>query len=53
VWVERIGDFIKAGCVGVGFGSSVMKNEWIESRNWGGISKAAADYVRAMKEAKA
>lgn len=45
------GDFIRAGCVGVGVGGNLVNRQWIENGEWDRITELARAYVRAVREA--
>lgn len=53
VRLDNIGEFISAGCVGIGIGGSIVRREVIEGRQWDKITGEAARYVRAVMEARA
>ena len=44
----NVHEFMKAGCVGIGIGSSVATKANIAAGNWAGISAAAKDFVDAV-----
>ena len=48
VGAANAADFIKAGCVGIGVGGSLVNKEWIVAGEWGKIAQAAADIVAAV-----
>ncbi len=48
---KNAGDFIKAGCVGVGVGGNLVNKEWIENGEWGRITDLAKSYMKAVREA--
>ena len=52
VRTNTIADFINAGCVAIGIGSSVINNDWIQTNNWTAMTDAAQKYVKQMKKAK-
>ena len=39
---------MRAGCVGVGVGGSLVNREWIASGEWGKITELARAYIRAV-----
>ena len=47
VGAANAADFIKAGCVGIGVGGSLVNKEWIAAGEWGKIADAAAAVVAA------
>jgi 2-dehydro-3-deoxyphosphogluconate aldolase/(4S)-4-hydroxy-2-oxoglutarate aldolase len=51
--VNNCGDFIRAGCVGVGVGSSLLKKEFLANKDWKGLSSLAAQFVANVTKAKA
>ncbi len=48
VELERIGDFISAGCVGIGIGGSVIRAEFVENGDWGRITELLSQYVQRL-----
>ena len=46
---RNAGDFIKAGCVGVGVGGNLVNREWIENGEWGRITDLAKAYMEAVR----
>ncbi len=53
VTVATCGDFIKAGCVAVGVGSSLVSKSILDKRDWKTLSEQAAAFVAAVTKAKA
>ncbi len=51
VGLENIGDFIKAGCVGVGIGGALVDNKKIAAGEFDDITALARKYVEAVKAA--
>ena len=49
---KNCGAWIKAGAVCVGAGSSVVSKDALEKNDWAGITKAAKDFIAAIKEAR-
>ena len=47
---KNAGEFIKAGCVGVGVGGNLVNKEWIENGEWGRITDLAKSYMKAVRE---
>lgn len=47
---ENIGDFISAGCVGVGIGGNLIDKRAIQSNDFGKITKLAKHYVMAVNK---
>ena len=46
-------DFLKAGCVALGVGSSLITAELLQTENWIELRRLAGEFVRAAREAKA
>ena len=46
---KNAGDFMKAGCVGVGVGGNLVNKEWIENGEWGRITDLARAYMEAVR----
>lgn len=46
---ENIKEFVDCGCIGVGVGGSLVKNEYIEAGKFDEITKIAKDFVSAIK----
>ncbi|MEY2410371.1 MAG: 2-dehydro-3-deoxyphosphogluconate aldolase / (4S)-4-hydroxy-2-oxoglutarate aldolase [Verrucomicrobiota bacterium] len=54
--LQTAADFLRAGCVALGLGGSLLTAEILGSNNWTALSRLAADYVkiaRAVRAAKA
>ncbi len=49
VGASNAADFMKAGCVSIGVGGSLVNKEWIAAGEWGKIAQAAADVVAAVR----
>ena len=47
---KNAGDFIRAGCIGVGVGGNLVNKEWIEGGEWGRITELAKSYLKAVRE---
>ena len=43
-------DFLKAGCVALGVGSSLLKPDLIKSENWTELTQLAAQYVEIVRK---
>ena len=41
-------DFLKAGCVALGVGSSLLKSEIVKAQNWPELTRLAAQYVEIV-----
>ena len=52
VTVETAGDFLCAGCVALGAGSSLVAKEFIQNQDWAGLTARAAAFVAAVKKAR-
>ena len=50
--LKTIADFIRAGCVAVGAGSSLISKDVLESDDWGSLTKTAAAFVQAAQAAR-
>jgi 2-dehydro-3-deoxyphosphogluconate aldolase/(4S)-4-hydroxy-2-oxoglutarate aldolase len=46
-------DFLKAGCVALGVGSSLLKSDLIKSENWPELSRLASQYVEIVRKFRA
>jgi 2-dehydro-3-deoxyphosphogluconate aldolase / (4S)-4-hydroxy-2-oxoglutarate aldolase len=51
--VKTCGEFIKAGCVAVGAGSTLFDKEILQKRDWTALTDLAAAFVRSIKDARA
>ncbi|MCK5565613.1 MAG: bifunctional 4-hydroxy-2-oxoglutarate aldolase/2-dehydro-3-deoxy-phosphogluconate aldolase [Planctomycetes bacterium] len=49
VRVGNIKDFVAAGCVGIGIGGSVIKEEAVENADWQSITSEVAKYVNEIR----
>jgi len=50
--LNTIGDFVKAGCVAVGAGSSLITKAILETDNWRELTRLAAAFVQAANYAR-
>jgi 2-dehydro-3-deoxyphosphogluconate aldolase/(4S)-4-hydroxy-2-oxoglutarate aldolase len=50
--LKTIGPFLKAGCVAVGAGSSLVPAEALKNENWGDITRLAKEFVAAAQAAR-
>ena len=50
--LETAPEFIKAGCVALGVGSSLLNPELIRNADWKGLSRLAKAYVDVVKKAR-
>jgi 2-dehydro-3-deoxyphosphogluconate aldolase/(4S)-4-hydroxy-2-oxoglutarate aldolase len=46
-------DFLKAGCVALGVGSSLLKPDLIKSHNWPDLTRLAAQYIDIIRKFRA
>jgi 2-dehydro-3-deoxyphosphogluconate aldolase/(4S)-4-hydroxy-2-oxoglutarate aldolase len=46
-------DFLKAGCVALGVGSSLLKPDLLKSENWPELSRLAAQYIDIIRQFRA
>lgn len=49
---ETAAAFLKAGCVALGAGSSLVSNEILQKRDWAELKNRAATFVKAVQVAK-
>ncbi len=49
---ETAGDFLDAGCVALGAGSSLVSKEILASRDWRRLKGRAEEFVQAVKQAR-
>ena len=47
---KNAADFMKAGCVGLGIGGTLVNKEWIQNGEWGRITALARALMKAVKE---
>ncbi len=45
---KNAGEFIRAGCVGVGVGGSLVNKAWIRDGEWARITELAETYIKAV-----
>ena len=50
--VNTAGSFLKAGCVAVAAGSSLVSREILSERDWPALTERARAFVAAVREAK-
>jgi 2-dehydro-3-deoxyphosphogluconate aldolase/(4S)-4-hydroxy-2-oxoglutarate aldolase len=50
--LDTAADWIEAGAVALGVGSALVKKQFIEERDWSGLSALAARYVDIVREAR-
>jgi 2-dehydro-3-deoxyphosphogluconate aldolase/(4S)-4-hydroxy-2-oxoglutarate aldolase len=53
VTVETAGDFLRAGCVALGVGSSLMAKEFLQKQDWAALTARAEAFVEAVTKARA
>jgi len=51
--VQNVGDFLKAGCAALGVGSSLVSAKILQDANWSELTRKAAEFVAAARQAKA
>ena len=47
---KNAGEFMKAGCVGIGVGGNLVNREWIEHGEWTRITELAKEFMKAVRE---
>jgi 2-dehydro-3-deoxyphosphogluconate aldolase/(4S)-4-hydroxy-2-oxoglutarate aldolase len=50
--VHNVGDFLKAGCVAVGVGGTLVSSKVLQEADWAGLTRKAAEFVKAAGNAK-
>jgi len=45
-------EFLKAGCVALGVGSSLVSAEILKNKNWAELTRVSAEFVRVVREAR-
>ncbi|HEX5221003.1 MAG TPA: bifunctional 4-hydroxy-2-oxoglutarate aldolase/2-dehydro-3-deoxy-phosphogluconate aldolase [Verrucomicrobiae bacterium] len=50
--LKTIGDFLKAGCVAVGAGSSLISKNILETDDWPALTRTATEFVKAARPAR-
>jgi 2-dehydro-3-deoxyphosphogluconate aldolase/(4S)-4-hydroxy-2-oxoglutarate aldolase len=50
--VANVADFLKAGCAALGVGSSLVSAKILQESNWGELTKKAAEFVDAARQAR-
>ena len=48
---KNAADYLRAGCVGLGIGGSLVNKQWIADGEWDKITALAKEYVKAVQEA--
>jgi len=51
--VHNVADFMKAGCVALGIGSSLVSAKILQAADWPSLTRKAAEFVEAARRAKA
>jgi 2-dehydro-3-deoxyphosphogluconate aldolase/(4S)-4-hydroxy-2-oxoglutarate aldolase len=52
VEVHNVADFLKAGCVALGVGSSLVSNKILQEGNWPELTRKASEFVKAALQAR-
>jgi 2-dehydro-3-deoxyphosphogluconate aldolase/(4S)-4-hydroxy-2-oxoglutarate aldolase len=52
VTTHTVGDFLRAGCVALGVGSSLVSKEILQKEDWPALTARAAAFVQAVAEAR-
>jgi len=50
--VHNVGDFLKAGCVALGVGGSLVSAKILQEADWAGLTKKAEEFVNAARTNK-
>jgi 2-dehydro-3-deoxyphosphogluconate aldolase/(4S)-4-hydroxy-2-oxoglutarate aldolase len=50
--VHNVADFIKSGCVALGVGSSLVSTKILETADWTALTRKAAEFVQAARNAR-
>src|SRR5260370_17873266 len=50
--LSNVADFIRAGCVALGVGSSLVSAKILQQADWTGLKRKAAEFVEAALKAK-
>jgi 2-dehydro-3-deoxyphosphogluconate aldolase/(4S)-4-hydroxy-2-oxoglutarate aldolase len=50
--VHNVGDFLKAGCVALGVGSSLVSAKILHAADWAGLTRKASEFVNAARSAR-
>jgi 2-dehydro-3-deoxyphosphogluconate aldolase/(4S)-4-hydroxy-2-oxoglutarate aldolase len=50
--LDTAADFLKAGCVALGVGSSLLKPDILSRHDWPALTKLAAEFVRVVRAAR-
>lgn len=52
ITLENLGEYIKAGAVAVGVGSSLLDKKMIDNENWDALTKLAEAFVQEVQKAR-
>lgn len=52
VTLDTLGEFMRAGCVGVALGSHLVSKEILKNEDWDGLAKRAGQFVDALRAAR-
>ncbi|MBE0536037.1 MAG: bifunctional 4-hydroxy-2-oxoglutarate aldolase/2-dehydro-3-deoxy-phosphogluconate aldolase [Phycisphaerae bacterium] len=50
--LDNIGEYIAAGCIGIGIGGSVIRRDIVARRDWPALAAEAARYVAAVNDSR-
>jgi len=50
--VHNVGDFLKAGCVALGVGGSLVSAKMLQEEDWAGLTRMAREFVEAARRAR-
>jgi 2-dehydro-3-deoxyphosphogluconate aldolase/(4S)-4-hydroxy-2-oxoglutarate aldolase len=50
--VQNVGNFIRAGCVALGVGSSMISAKILQEADWPALTRKAAEFVEAARKAR-
>ena len=50
--VHNVGEFLKAGCVALGVGSSLVSAKILQEANWPALERKAAEFVKAARSVR-
>jgi 2-dehydro-3-deoxyphosphogluconate aldolase/(4S)-4-hydroxy-2-oxoglutarate aldolase len=50
--LETAPEFLRAGCSALGVGSPLLKAELLKTRDWEGLTRLAAEFVRVVRESR-
>jgi 2-dehydro-3-deoxyphosphogluconate aldolase/(4S)-4-hydroxy-2-oxoglutarate aldolase len=52
VHLHNVADFLKAGCAALGVGSSLVSAQILKDSNWAELTRLAAEFVKAARDAR-